>query len=275
MSLNPERGFVGFIKVQWQLFNLAVMFFTRIPVSKNIPYSTLKMNQANRYFSLVGLIIGSLVSVIYYLSMQLFSIDITIVLIMIISVLLTGAFHEDGLADMADGIGGGYTPEKRLTIMKDSRIGTYGSVALLLTLLLKFYLLVELAHQEVLILSVIFSYGLSRAVAASLIFNTDYVADVDTSKSKPLVAAQSKTELLVLFAFALIPCLFFGFFFRETTSIILVLSVSLFIFRFVFRRWLIARVGGITGDCLGAAQQISELVIYLVIVSQFSSLRIG
>jgi len=265
-----RQGALAFIKYQWQLFSLAVMFFSRLPVSNNIPYSALRMNQANRYFSMVGLLIGGILALVFYVIQPIFPLEVAIILLMISSVLLTGAFHEDGLADMADGMGGGYTVENRLLIMKDSRIGTYGSVSLLLALLLKFYLLLILAQHGQLIFSLIFAYGLSRALAASLIFNTQYVSDSEDSKSKPLAAQQSLTELLLNIVVAVLPCLFIKEIFPELFNILLLTFVSLFIFRFCFRRWLIARIGGFTGDCLGAAQQISELIIYLVFVSQLS-----
>jgi len=265
-----RQGALAFIKYQWQLFSLAVMFFSRLPVSNNIPYSALRMNQANRYFSMVGLLIGGILALVFYVIQPIFPLEVAIILLMISSVLLTGAFHEDGLADMADGMGGGYTVENRLLIMKDSRIGTYGSVSLLLALLLKFYLLLILAQHSQLIFSLIFAYGLSRALAASLIFNTQYVSDSEDSKSKPLAAQQSLTELLLNIIVAVLPCLFIKEIFPELFNILLLTIASLFIFRFCFRRWLIARIGGFTGDCLGAAQQISELIIYLVFVSQLS-----
>jgi len=264
-TLLAKRRLVS-IRYQWQLFCLALMFFTRLPVAKNLPYSDKRMNQANRYFSLVGIVVGCLVVLSYCLFVALFPQSIAIILAMITSVFITGAFHEDGLADMADGIGGGYSREKRLMIMKDSRIGTYGTVTLTLALLLKFALLVELATLNLAVISLVSAYAISRACAASLIFDTAYVSDEGTSKSKPLAAQQSSTELIILIGFALIPCLFFPWFFTASFQLLLVLFIVLFVFRLAFRRWIIARIGGFTGDCLGAAQQVSELLIYLVIL---------
>jgi len=258
------------LRQQWQLFNLALMFFTRLPVIKKLPYSEKRMNQANRYFSLVGILLGCLVSAIFFLFNLTFSIQISVLLAMIASALLTGAFHEDGLADMADGIGGGLTKNKRLAIMKDSRLGTYGTITLVFTLLLKFVLLTELAEVGLVILCLIFSYGLSRAVAASLIFNTDYVTDDSNTKSKPIAAQHTQSELVFLSGVALLPFLSFFIYLPSVFSLLIKLLVCLLFFRFVFRRWLIARIGGFTGDCLGAAQQISELLIYLIVLSHFT-----
>lgn len=264
-ALLSKRHLVK-IRYQWQLFCLALMFFSQIPVAKNLPYSEKRMNSANRYFSLVGIVIGLLVALSFYLFDSLFSIDVAILLTMITSVFITGAFHEDGLADMADGMGGGYSPAKRLTIMKDSRIGTYGAVTLILSLLLKFQLLVELEQFSLLIVAVIFSYSMSRAFAASLIFDTPYVVDDDTSKSKPIASQQSCRDLVILIAVALLPCALFPWYFDDFWTLLISIFVVLCLLRIAYRHWLMRKISGFTGDCLGAAQQISELVIYLVMI---------
>ncbi len=246
---------------QYQLFMLALGFFSRIPMPKNIPYSEERMNQAGRYFALVGLLLGSLCAAVLWSAQLLFPASVSIFIMMVFSLLLTGAFHEDGLTDMADGIGGGMTIERRLTIMKDSRIGTYGASALVMVLLGKFVLLSELIQFESILLFVVVAYTLSRAVAASLIYDMPYVSDTDTSKSKPLAQKQSRVELWVLLTTGLLPCLMLGL----STTVWLVAVVLTF--RVLFKRWLTVRIGGFTGDCLGAAQQIGELLIYLTLIA--------
>ena len=159
---------------------------------------------------------------------------------------------------MADGIGGGMTLEKRLTIMKDSRIGTYGASALVMALLGKYVLLTELAPLTNVLLVIVAAYTLSRAVAASLIYDMPYVSDPDASKSKPLANQQSKSELAILAVSALVPLLWFDF---ELVAVIVGITV---IFRIMFKHWLMKRIGGFTGDCLGGAQQIMELLIYMI-----------
>ncbi|WP_077339249.1 adenosylcobinamide-GDP ribazoletransferase [Pseudocolwellia agarivorans] len=254
-----------YLKRQINLFYLALSFFTRIPVPQSMYYSPVLLNKSGRYFSLIGLLLAGILSLLFTLISPLFPDTISIALLVIVSLLLTGAFHEDGLADMADGIGGGMTVEKRLTIMKDSRIGTYGAVTLFMALALKLLVLIELAQIAYLIPSLFLGYALSRAVAASLIYDLPYVADIDTSKSKPLANKQSPFELRLLFIVGLAPLLFFSL----TTALLLILT--LFIFRAGFKQWLIKRIGGYTGDCLGACQQLSELLIYLVILASFTS----
>lgn len=248
------------LKYQFELFLLALSFFSRIPVPANLPYSSERMNQSGRYFALVGILLGAICAGFYALVDLLLTPEISIFLTMVLSLMLTGAFHEDGLADMADGVGGGMTVERRLSIMKDSRIGTYGSAALIMALLGKYVLLVAASGIISLIPIWLVGYTLSRAVASSFIFNTPYVSDSDTSKSKPLAHKQSYNELAVVVITGLIPCILLD---GYLTLVLIALAV---VFRQLFRRWLIRRLGGFTGDCLGAAQQLMELMIYLVVV---------
>jgi len=252
------------IKYQWELFALALSFFSRIPIPASTPYSEDRMNRAGRYFSLVGLLLGALCGVSYALLELIFPVTVSIFLTMVFSLMLTGAFHEDGLTDMADGVGGGMTLERRLTIMKDSRIGTYGASALVMALLGKWLLLNELSSMASIFCILVVSYGLSRAVAASLIYDMPYVSDLDTSKSKPLASKQTLGELVFLMVIGILPALWFGL------EIALALLVLAFIFRYLFKKWLLARLGGFTGDCLGAGQQLMELLIYLFFIAMFN-----
>ncbi|EKO3915639.1 adenosylcobinamide-GDP ribazoletransferase [Vibrio fluvialis] len=249
------------IKYQWELFLLAVSFFSRLPVPASLPYSSERMNQAGRYFALVGLLLGALCAGVFTLFSHLFSPAISVFLTMVVSLLLTGAFHEDGLTDMADGIGGGMTVERRLTIMKDSRIGTYGASALVMALLGKFLFLSSLAEQMSLFSVWLLGYTLSRAVAASLIYDMPYVSDPDSSKSKPLANRQSRKELALLLVSGLIPCLWFS---PQVFGGAVVVSVAI---RCALKHWLMKRLGGFTGDCLGGTQQIVELSLYLLLLA--------
>ena len=263
MSDAPERSLKGRVTYQWELFSLAMGFFSRLPMPKNTPYSSELMNRSGRYFSMVGLLLGVLCGGLFLLLDAVLPSTIAIFLMMSFSLMLTGAFHEDGLTDMADGIGGGMTLERRLTIMKDSRIGTYGASALIMALLGKWLLLSELVNMAALFMVIVTSYTFSRAIAASLIYDMPYVSDLDTSKSKPLANKQTKGELVFLLIIGVLPSLWFGLEFA------LVLSVVAFLFRAGFKKWLTARIGGFTGDCLGAAQQLMELLIYLVLTAAF------
>ncbi|NQZ09875.1 MAG: adenosylcobinamide-GDP ribazoletransferase [Algicola sp.] len=247
---------------QINLFLLALSFFSRLPVSGWVQYSSDNLNQANRYFGMVGWLLGAIVAAAFWLLLQYFSQAISVFLAMIVSLLLTGVFHEDGLADMADGFGGGFDPSRKLEIMKDSRLGTYGSAALMMALLGKFLFLSESGNV---LLAILVAYPLSRAVAGSFIFDMDYVRESvngsEQSKSKPLASQQTSTELMILLlsgaaTFMLLPL-------NTVFWLLAVLSV----FRVAFKRLLLKQIGGFTGDCLGGAQQLSELLIYATLLA--------
>lgn len=222
-----------------------------------VEYTPENLNRASRYFTLVGWCLGGLVATVFFTASYLFSASVSLWLAMGFSLLLTGAFHEDGLADTADGFGGAFAREKKISIMKDSRIGTYGATALVMALLGKYVLLIE---NTQIALSIVIAYALSRAVAASLVFDMRYVADDDGSKSKPLANNQSKTDLAFLIATCLpIYCLLHW---QKASFIIAAMVLVRYAAKYYFQK----QIGGYTGDCLGAAQQVCELVIYALLL---------
>jgi adenosylcobinamide-GDP ribazoletransferase len=251
------------LKKQFNLFFLALGFFSRIPMPSWIEYSPENLNRASRYFTLVGWLLGSLVALVFSVADIIFSDPVSLWLAMGCSLLLTGAFHEDGLADTADGFGGAFAREKKISIMKDSRIGTYGAAALVMALLGKYVLLIESSQIA---LSLIIAYALSRAVAASLVFDMRYVADDDGSKSKPLANNQSKIDLAILLA----SCL--PIFVLINWQAALLIIVALTLLRYTAKFYFQKQIGGYTGDCLGAAQQVSELTTYaaLLLIIQYT-----
>jgi adenosylcobinamide-GDP ribazoletransferase len=245
-------------------FLTALTYFSRIP-APNFEFKQEYLKNSGRYFSSIGILIGSLSFLAYFATAQLLPPNISIIISIIFSVLLTGAFHEDGLADMADGIGGGWTKVDKLKIMKDSRIGTYGSSALILLFLLKLNLLLELTHivdSAHLFLIFICSHSLSRTTAGALIFFLPYVQEESTSKAKP-VAHMSLWSLSVLTFVGIAPILIF-----QSLDALLIIPGALLTGLFM-GRFLKKTLGGITGDCLGGAQQITELVCLITFVIIF------
>ncbi|MBL0710508.1 MAG: adenosylcobinamide-GDP ribazoletransferase, partial [Colwellia sp.] len=150
---------------------------------------------------------------------------------------------------------GGWSIEQKLNIMKDSRLGTYGATALFVILMLKFQSLMALASP---IMALILAHTLSRVVATSLIYSMPYVAVDATSKVKPVAQELSKNSLMILLITGLVVSLWF-----LPLADCISLFVILFIFRSLLAFWFNRQLGGYTGDCLGAAQQSSEIVIYL------------
>ncbi|CAM3917639.1 MULTISPECIES: adenosylcobinamide-GDP ribazoletransferase [Pseudoalteromonas] len=253
---------------QWQLLLLAISFLTRIPVKLRFDVSTAHLNQASRYFAFVGLLLGGLLALSYGVFQLLFPPSISILLMMAIGLLLTGAFHEDGWADVWDGFGGGWQVEQKLAIMKDSRLGTYGAAALFIILLIKFQSLLFLSESLSSVLSaILLGQCLSRMVATSLIMSMDYVSEDATSKVKPLAMHLSVTSLTILLLTAaalLAGLILLGIISWQSA---LIISAVLLLLRLILISWFKRQLGGYTGDCLGAAQQLSEIAIYLTLVS--------
>ncbi|MCM8531019.1 MAG: adenosylcobinamide-GDP ribazoletransferase [Lentisphaeraceae bacterium] len=250
-----------------KIFLTALTFFTRIP-SPKFEFKEEYLHHAAKYISLIGFIVGSLSFFSFYLSLQLFSPLPAIILSLVSSICITGAFHEDGLADMADGIGGGWSKDQKLKIMKDSRIGTYGAVTLILLFLLKASFLYELAtllNIQTIGLIFLASHMLSRASAGTLIKLLPYVQESDSSKSKPVVQ-MTNSSLILMTLISFIPLTFFDK--LEIFLIIIPLLITILIFKAFLKR----QLGGITGDCLGACQQISELVCLASFLVYFTKL---
>ncbi|WP_152087503.1 adenosylcobinamide-GDP ribazoletransferase [Pseudoalteromonas sp. A25] len=244
---------------------MAMVFLTRLPIKINATVNDELLNDASRHFALVGLFIGLGLALIYIVSHSLFPVSVAVILTLAAGVLLTGAFHEDGFADIWDGFGGGWSVEQKLSIMKDSRLGTYGALALCLLMLLKFQLLVLLGSVWYLpCVALILAHTLSRAMATSLIGLLPYVQLDNQSKVKPVVRGLSQSAKESLFVCALSVLLltwvlgFLSFWYA------IVMVICLWLIRKLCVVWFNKQLGGYTGDCLGAAQQIAEVSVYLV-----------
>jgi adenosylcobinamide-GDP ribazoletransferase len=260
------------MKKEWYTFLTAMMFLTRLPVSLKNKYRASYLQQASKYFPLIGLIVAAISAAVFFLLHLFLSGVLALVGSMIASILTTGAFHEDGFADTCDGFGGGWTKEKILAIMKDSRLGTYGVLGLLLILATKFLLLIELIQHttslpmaanrcldswKILLGIFLLAHTFSRYLSVTVIQQYHYVTDAIGSKSKPLAEKKlSFTALLMATIFAVLPFQLLPLIFLWILIPAILASVCLAAY---FNKW----INGYTGDCLGAIQQVTEIVIYL------------
>lgn len=255
------------MKQEWQIFLTALSFYTRIPVKATLDFRPEYLTKSIRYLPLIGWLAGLISFLVYWGFSKVFNLEIAILFSMLSSVLLTGALHEDGLADVCDGFGGGWTREKILLIMKDSRVGTYGLIGLLFIISLKFLTLRELVsvtafsrHLELLGLFFLLAHSLSRFSALSMIFTHDYVG-LGENKSGKMVTDSSRANLYIALTFTLIPLFLIIILTQQYKWFFILVPVTfvkLYMGRF-FGKW----IGGYTGDCLGAIQQVSEVIIYL------------
>lgn len=243
-----------------QHFLLALGFYTRLPCPKNLDYQQLP--QAAVFLPAIGWLVGGLSAVSFYLAAAIWPQVVAVVIGVIAGVLLTGAFHEDGFADVCDGFGGGYGKERILGIMKDSAIGVYGALGLLLLLFLKISLLGAMPGASV-PWALLAGHSFSRLMPLFVMRRYPY-ARSENSKSGIAMFKPEFSELCVAAVVALLPfialpgkCLF---------AVVPVVLCNLWLGRYFDRH-----IGGYTGDCLGACQQVAETVFYLSISALWTS----
>lgn len=247
---------------------LAVGFLTRLPVPGNLPWSVGEQARAAGYFPLVGLLIGGGCAGAYALAVQLWPPTIAVLCAMATGALLTGALHEDGWADACDGLGGASTRERALEIMKDSRIGSFGTIGLLLMLLTKLHALSTLAEAGPWQLGLAFgsAHALSRLVPVVLIHTLPYARPSGEAKSTAVSLGPGKRGLVLALLSGTLPLLAW-----PPATAIAMLTTTLLL-TLAGARYLLRRLGGYTGDCLGAMQQICELAIYLCALATWNSI---
>lgn len=242
-----------------QVFLTSLMFFTRIPCPSWIDHSEELLNKANRYFPLIGWIVGGAAASIIYGLHFIFPPSVCILLAISVSVLLTGAFHEDGFADVCDGFGGGWTSERILLIMKDSRVGAYGVIGIILLFSLKIFLLIELLNFDLwfCIKSILLAHVLSRFISVTIMFTHEYAREDATSKVKPIAKNISNKDFLISSVWFIPAFLLFQNWWMLLV-IIPAYAMKIYLSAY-FKKW----IGGYTGDCLGAAQQITFVITLL------------
>ena len=250
---------------------VALQFFTRVPVTGRLAewtgYTPAVLRASSAHFPGVGWLVGLAACASFALLALLlhgspYTPWVAAVGCTIVTALLTGAFHEDGLADVADGLGGSADRDRALAIMKDSRLGTYGVLALVLALLAKIALLAVLAGQsEAGVLIALFAaHTVSRFAPLLIIRQLDYVGDAQASKSKPLVESIGQRELRVALAWCIPPLLIAAFVRGLAFAILPVLLAALA--WWYMKRLFAKRLQGFTGDALGATQQVCEIAFY-------------
>ncbi|WP_370155569.1 adenosylcobinamide-GDP ribazoletransferase [Ferrovibrio sp.] len=264
----PRRAAVGTFFDQ---FRIALSLLTRLPVP--LPREPVSLSATVWAFPLIGVLVGLAGGVVFFVANR-FGLGNTSAALLTLGcqILLTGGLHEDGLADTADGFGGGRIKDRKLEIMRDSRIGTYGVLALLLVFGLRFAVISELAgslasisgeydetvsQSGAIIIALVVSGALSRAAMTALWYALPPARQDGLSAVAGKVGAPSLVAGLVIAAgisFLLLDAPLVVASLAAATSITLIMSVLS-----------VRQVGGHTGDILGATQQISEVAILLAI----------
>lgn len=250
---------MNMLKREWKIFKIALIFFTRLPViyKGDIPKEYSKMSI--KYLPLVGWIVGVVFYFVFFLLSHILPQTVSVIFSLLITILFTGAIHEDGFADCCDGFGGGWTKDKILAIMKDSSNGTYAVLGLIILFALKISILSHFS-VEICGMAFLFAHVMSRINSVIMVRNLEYVTP-QKSKSKDIL---TKISLGSVF-FAVITVIPVFVLFYEKPLLILSVLISPFIY-FYSKHYFKKKIGGYTGDCLGAMQQVTEVMILVMML---------
>jgi adenosylcobinamide-GDP ribazoletransferase len=249
------------------LFLVAMQFLTRVPVPAASAFQAGWLSASLRFFPLVGGLVGLANVTIWWLSSHWFPRPIAVGLMLAASLLITGAFHEDGFADTCDGLGGGNTRERALAIMKDSRIGAFGALGLMVLVGLKWSALVALPSAAFWLI-VVASHVVSRWCSIGLVCTLQYARADGEGKSRQFDGGLSFPQWLLSGAIGMaavaIPAIWPGMAMSSALATAAAVGfAAAAVTAFVAASYFKHRIGGYTGDCLGAAQQACELMFLL------------
>jgi adenosylcobinamide-GDP ribazoletransferase len=236
---------------------ISVSLATILPVGPDNPLNEGDVARASWALPLAGLTVGLAGAAAYAIAHRIgLQIEPAAMLALATTILLTGAIHEDGLADTADGIGGGRTREQKLDIMRDSRIGTYGACALITSIFLRWSALATIAEPSSVAMALIIAHGAARAVLPA------FMRFVPPARSDGLSAGagQPPSQSAIIAAGFGMLCLLFGFGPGKAIMGLILLAIIAWIWGFIATR----QVGGQTGDILGTLEQVSEIVVLLM-----------
>ena len=242
---------------QARLFLCALQFMTRLPTPRLDGFQPDWVARSAPYFPVVGWIVGAISAAAFLGASQLWPGLPAAVIAIVVGLLVTGGFHEDGLADTADGLGGGQTAARRLETMKDSRIGSYGALALWSVLTLKAVLLATLPPWQGALALLLF-HGVGRAAAAGVMASLAYVREADTAKLGPSPMAVRPYEAVIALALGVAPMILWPSPLQAVGGLLLA-AIGAAGLALLSRRL----IGGFTGDVLGGVEQLAELGLLL------------
>ncbi|HEX4181088.1 MAG TPA: adenosylcobinamide-GDP ribazoletransferase [Caulobacteraceae bacterium] len=241
---------------QARLFFCALGFMTRLPTPRLDGFQPDWIARSSPYYPVVGWIVGAVSSAVLLIASRFWPGLPAAALAVGAGLLATGGFHEDGLADTVDGLGGGQTRARRLEIMKDSRIGSYGALALWTALTIKAAALATLAPLQAALL-LILTHGAARAFAVVVMATQRYAGDPDVAKLKPAPMGARPGEAVIAVVLGLAPMVLLPP--LQATAGLILGACGATALALIARRL----VGGFTGDVLGGVEQLAELGLLL------------
>lgn len=234
-------------------FWTALQFMTRLPVPQDIAHSDEGFARSARFYPAVGLVVGGIAALVYFLSCWRLGDGLAAGLALLVAVGVTGALHEDGLADSADGLIGGRDRDHALAIMRDHQVGVYGALALVFAIGLQWSVLDSLSDWAA-IWALVAGHALSRAAVAEVIGRYDYARSETAKFARPTLGSEDLTYArLWALGIAVSAGLLLGF--GAVLLGLLGAALAASGLAQMFHR----KLGGYTGDCLGATQQVAML----------------
>ena len=263
-SKNPEQGSPT-RSLWYDRIWAAFIFFTRLPFWRIYQPKKEAYKTVVEHWPLTGWLTGGAMAAIIWFGSMALPYPIVIILAILTRLLITGALHEDGLADFMDGFGGGGSDRQRiLDIMKDSHIGTYGVISLIIYFLLLFFALVSMHPQDA-ALTVIAADPYAKMLSAQLIQMMPYARTEETAKNHTVYRKFNVIAGISLAVQGLLPLGLYIYLMHEKTDwqmlVFLPALVVYFLYLLIWRR-----LKGYTGDCCGAVFLLTELMFYLVAV---------
>ena len=247
------------IQTEIKLVRLSLASYSRLPVGGNLVFESDLLAKSIKYFPLVGFLLGGILAISYWLLSFILPLNIAIILVMAFELILTGAMHHDGLADVCDAFGASRDKTRILAIMKDSHIGVYGVLGIAVMLLLHYVTLSNFNCAQIPFI-ILTGNTFSRIAAPIFVGTHCYVTPNETSKSKAMLSKLNWKEISVSVIIGLLP-VFLLLNWQFWFAIIIPMLVFL-----LFMHYCTKRIGGYTGDCLGATQKFTEVLFYLSIV---------
>lgn len=236
-------------------FILSLQFMTRIPININLDVKREDFQATVKFFPIVGLIIGALEALIYFIALNFISVSAASYITVLTHVIVTGGIHIDGFSDTLDGIFSGRNKDRILEIMKDSRVGTFGALGIALLIIGKIILIMNLKTP---IIAILIAPIISRTMNIFLMYNQKY-ARATEGMGDMFIGVLTKNNYYI--------CLILGI--ALTLTILKLKGLFIFIccifFTILFRNYIKSKIDGITGDILGASDELNELLIYLIL----------
>lgn len=237
-------------------FILAVQFMTRIPININLDVKREDFKDTVKFFPIIGLIVGCFEAFVYYICSKILSNNLASFITILSHIVITGGIHIDGLSDTIDGIFSGRSKQKILEIMKDSRVGTFGALAIIFLVVGKIIMLIDMPEDSI-IIAIILAPVISRTMNIFLMYNRKYAREEEGMGDLFIGVLDKKNYIICLISCIIIIIAIGGLY------SIIIFTIS-FIFTKLFRSYIEKKIEGLTGDILGASSELNEFLIYLL-----------